>query len=299
MGLLGVALHKPRHLAEAISLLGELKEARVLAGGTDLLVNIKQDSVRANNLISLQYVRELRGIEEDRGRIRIGAMVTPYEIHSNALIKKHLPALADAAQNMASPQIRSMATAGGNIASAVPSADLPPSLIAAEATIVLDCGKPREVPLIEFFTGPRETVCGSGEILVSILVPIPPPHTGISYQKMTLREANALAVTGVASRLTLRNNKIEKAAVVLGAVAPTPLLAAGASEFLYGQVPSDSLFKKAALRAKEEGKPISDIRGSAWYRKELIQILTLRTLRQALERAQKNHRKGMVKKDSY
>jgi CO/xanthine dehydrogenase FAD-binding subunit len=286
MDLLDVTLHRPRQLDEAVKLLGELEDARILAGGTDLLVDLKQGSAQTKNLISLQHIQELKGIEEDEGRVRIGAMVTPRKIHSNALIGKHFPAFADAARIMASPQIRSMATVGGNIASAVPSADLPPSLIAAEATIILYCGMPREISLAEFFTGPRQTVCGPGEVLVSILIPIPPTHTGISYQKMTLREANSLAVVGVASRLTLENNKIKKAAVVLGAVAPTPLVAGVASEILEGQVPSDRLFEEAASRAKEEGKPISDIRGSAWYRKELIRILTRRTLEQALERAQ-------------
>ncbi len=287
MGLLNVTMHRPRDLAGAIKLLGELEGARILAGGTDLLVDIKQGSIQVKNLIFIQHLRELKGIEEEKGRIRIGAVVTPGEIINNRLIKQHLPALADAARTMASPQIRSMATIGGNIASAVPSADLPPPLIAADATIILDCGEPRELPLLEFFAGPRETVCGPGEVLVSVMIPIPLPHTGIAYQKIALREANALAVAGVASRLTLKGDKIAKAAVVLGAVAPTPSLAAGASEFLVGQVPTESLFKEAAARAKKEGKPISDIRGSAWYREDLIEILTHRTLGRALERARK------------
>jgi carbon-monoxide dehydrogenase medium subunit len=287
MGLQDVTVHEPRRLTEVLRLLGELEEARILAGGTDLLVDLKQGSIQAKHLISLQHIRELKQIEEEKGRIRVGAMVTLQEIHSNALIRKHLPVLADTARFMASPQIRSLATIGGNIASAVPSADFPPSLIAADTAIVLDCGTPREVGLAEFFSGPRQTICGAGEILVSVVIPIPPPHTGMAYRKLTLREANALAVVGVASRLTLRNGKIEKAAVVLGAVAPTPLLAVGASNFLCGSMPSESLFDEAASRAKEEGKPISDIRSSAWYRKEMIRILTRRTLEQALERAQK------------
>lgn len=289
MSLQDVALHRPHRLAEAVKLLAELEDSRILAGGTDLMVDLKEGLVQAKNLISLRHIRELKGIEEQEGRIRIGAMVTPREIHSHPLIRKHFPALADAALSMASPQIRSLATVGGNIASAVPSADLPPPLVAADAAVILDCGTPREVRLIDFFTGPRETVCGAGEVLVSVMIPIPPPYTGISYQKMTLREANALAVVGVASRLTLKNGKIEKAVVVLGAVAPTPLLASWTSEFLSGRVPSDGLFEEAAQRAEEEGKPISDIRGSAWYRKELIRVLTRRTLVQALEGARKSH----------
>ncbi len=286
MSLSDIRLHKPQSIAEAVKLLGELEGARLLAGGTDLLVDIKQGLIQVQSLISLQEIEELKGIEEDGGRIRIGALVTPQQILSSSLILQHIPALADAARSMASAQIRSLATIGGNIASAVPSADFPPTLIAADATVILDCGISRELPLSEFFTGPRETVCGAGEVLVSVVIPHPPPQTGLSYQKIAPREANALAVVGVASRITLKGTKIEKAAIVLGAVAPTPVLAAKASDLLHGKEPSAGLFDEAAALAKEEGKPISDIRGSAWYRKELIQSLTRRALDEALARAQ-------------
>lgn len=282
-----IKLHIPESLAEAVKLLDELEEARVLAGGTDLLVDVKQGLVEPKNLISLQSLNELKGIEKKDSRIRIGALVTSQEILSDSLVKQHIPALADAAASIASFQIRSMATIGGNISSAVPSADLPPALIAAEATVELHCSdSAREVSLSEFFTGPRETVCGKGELLTSVFIPIPPAETGIAFQKFALREATALAVVNVASRLTLKNGKIDKALIVLGAVAPTPVLASKASELLCGNKPSDSLFEKAALSAKEEGKPISDIRGSSWHRKELIQILTRRTLSEALSQAQ-------------
>lgn len=286
MSLSDIRLHKPQSIAEAVKLLGELEGARLLAGGTDLLVDIKQGLIQVKSLISLQEIEELKGIEEDGGRIRVGALVTPQQILSSSLILQHIPALADAARSMASTQIRSLATTGGNIASAVPSADLPPILIAADATVILDCGISRQLPLSQFFTGPRETVCGAGEVMTSLVIPHPPPQTGLSYQKVAPREANALAVVGVASRITLKGAKIEKAAFVLGAVAPTPVLAAKASDLLCGREPSEGLFDKAAALAKEEGKPISDIRASAWYRKELIQILTRRALDMALARAQ-------------
>ncbi len=286
MSLSDIRLHKPQSIAEAVKLLGELEGARLLAGGTDLLVDIKQGLIQVKSLISLQGIEELKGIEEDGGRIRVGALVTPQQILSSSLILQHIPALADAARSMASTQIRSLATISGNIASAVPSADLPPILIASDATVILDCGISRQLPLSRFFTGPRETVCGAGEIMTSVVIPYPPPHTGFSYQKFAPREANALAVVGVASRITLKGTKIEKAAIVLGAVAPTPVLAAKASDLLHGKEPSAGLFDKAAALAKEEGKPISDIRGSAWYRKELIQSLTRRALDEALARAQ-------------
>ena len=123
-------------------------------------------------------------------------------------------------------------------------------------------------------------------MLTSILIPIPPPRTGISFFKFALREANALAVVSVASRITLDKETISKAAIVLGAVAPTPLLALKASNSLEGEKPTPSIFEEAASAAKQEAKPISDIRGSIWYRKELIQVLTRRSLAESLKRAQ-------------
>lgn len=284
MSLLDINLHHPQSVEEALKLLEELENARLMAGGTDILVDIKQDLVKAKNLISLKNIPELRGIHEEEGTICVGAMMTPLEIIADDLINRHIPALADAAQSMAAPQIRSMATIGGNIASAVPSADMPPPLIAADASVVLDCGTSRQVALSGFFTGVRETACGSGELLASIRIPIPPPRSGTSYQKMALREANALAVVGVAAQISLEGDRISKAAIVLGAVAPTPVLASAASDFLCGQIPSEVLFDKAASLAAEAGKPISDIRGSAWYRKELIPVLTRRSLDRALAR---------------
>lgn len=284
-----IEYHAPRTLAEALKLLVKLKEARIMAGGTDLLVELKQGLVEAEALISLQNIKELKKIEKKDQSLRLGAMVTPQEIISHPLIKQHFPALVEAAKSMASPQVRSLATIGGNIASAVPSADLPPTLIAAEASLELQCTESfREVNLLEFFTGPRLTICRDEELLISILIPVIPPKTGISFLKFSLREANALAVASVASRITLENEVISQASVVLGAVAPSPLLALKASELLEGKKPSPSLFEKAASIAKDEASPISDIRSSIWYRKELIQVLTRRSLAESLKRAQKN-----------
>lgn len=288
-----IALHLPKKLSEAVRLLGELEEARVLAGGTDLLVEIKQGLVMVKNLISLKKIKELKGIEKKGNRIRVGALSTLEEVMYDPLINQYIPALADAAASMASFQIRSMATVGGNISSAVPSADLPPTLIAAEATVELHCSdSSREVSLSEFFTGPREMVCGKGELLTSVFIPLPQDETGIAFQKFALREASALAVVNVASRLTIKKGKIERALIVLGAVAPTPVLASKTSGLLCGNKPSDSLFEKAALTAREEGNPISDIRGSIWHRKELIQVLTRRTLDEALSQVQGKLRRG-------
>lgn len=282
-----VRLHIPRTLSEAFELLDELDDAHILAGGTDLLVDIKQGLAHAKHLISLQNIEVLRAIDNQGDMIRLGAMATPQEISIHPLVAEHLPALVEAARSMASTQIRSMATIGGNIASAVPSADLPPTLIAMEASLSLGCsGGSREVALDDFFIGPRDTVCGAGEILTEVLVPLPQSNTGISYQKMTLRDANALAVASVASSLTLNEGVISQARVVLGAVAPIPLFASQVSGFLLGKKPSEKLFQQAALKAQEESQPISDVRGSIWFRKELVCVLTYRALEDSLRHAQ-------------
>ena len=257
-----------------------------MAGGTDLLVDLKQGLIELQNIVSLQKLEELEKIELEENRIRIGALVTPKLIMTHPLINQHLPALAEAAGSLAAHQVRTMATIGGNIASAVPSADLPPSLIAAEASVELrGLDSTREESLTEFFTGPRETCCVEGEILTFITIPVPPPNTGISYKKFTLREANALAVASVAARLTLKGSIIQKAVVVLGAVAPTPFLASKASQSLVGNKPSEELFHQAASIAQKESRPISDIRGSIWFREALIDTLTQRALEEAWDRA--------------
>ena len=285
MSLLDIVLHEPRSVEETLRLLGELEDVRLVAGGTDLLVDIKQGLIKAKNLISLQCVQSLMGIRKEGGMICVGAMVTPKEILAENLIHTHFPALSDAARSMAAEQIRSLATIGGNIASAVPSADMPPPLIAAGASIILDCGTSRKIELERFFTGARETACGAGEVLVSVQIPIPPPGTGSSYQKLALREATALAVVGVASQITLEDDRIKNASIVLGAVAPTPVCALQASELLCGQIPSETVFEESASLAIQAAKPISDIRGSSWYRERLIPILTRRSLDLAVARA--------------
>ncbi len=291
MRLSEIRIHIPQTIEDAFKLLTELAEAAVAAGGTDLLVDLKQGLISAKNIVSLQNIRELRGIKLANDKIRLGALATPQEIIASSLIARHLPAFQDAARSMASRPIRAMATLGGNIASAVPSADLPPILIAADASCELRCAEERrEILLSEFFVGPRKTACRYGEILTQVFIPLPPSLTGMSYQKFVLREANALAVASVAARLTLEDGKTGKAAVVLGAVAPTPLLAENASAFLIGKAPSPDVFEEAALMAREEARPISDIRGSAWFRKELLPVLVRRSLNEALGRAQKKSR---------
>jgi len=288
--LSNIKFHSPASLNEAVRLLGGLEDARVLAGGTDLLVDIKEGLTEVKNLISIQDLPGLERIERVGDRLKIGARITPREIAADPHIQQHLPALAEAAGTMASSHIRSMATIGGNITSAVPSADLPPPLIAAGAAVELACSVgTREVSLAEFFTGPRRTVCAGAEILTFVQIPLPPSGTGACFQRFSLRESNALAVASVAAQLSLKDDKIEKAAVVLGAVAPTPLRAEKATQYLVGKSCSDDLFARAAALAREECRPISDLRGSIWFRREIVQVLAQRALAEAAARARTKH----------
>jgi carbon-monoxide dehydrogenase medium subunit len=284
-----LVLQQPQDLSQVLALLAEHKgRAKLIAGGTDLIVDMKNAQSWPDMLISLAGIEGLDGIEEQGDELVLGAMVTPNALAASPLIGARLPALADAAQTMASYQVRNLDTLGGNLCSASPSADLPPTLIAAGAWAVIQSqqGETRTA-LRDFFTGPRETKLGGAAVLTHVVVPSLPSRTGIAYIPFKLRGANALAVAASAVRLTLdKKDAIHEAIVVLGAVAPTPVVAEKAGKLLQGEQPSPELFDKAAAQASQECKPIADVRGTVAHRKALIEVLTRRALDQALDRAQ-------------
>jgi carbon-monoxide dehydrogenase medium subunit len=214
-------------------------------------------------------------------------MVTPNQVARHETIQKKHPALVDSVKSMAAYQIRNMATVVGNIASAVPSSDLAPFFVAVDAEAVLSNGDTdRTVKVREYFLGPRRTVCGGTEILTHLVLHDPPPYQGASYQKFALRGGNALAVAGVAAMIRLGSGgEIADVCVVLGAVAPIPDIARKTNDFLRGKKTSDKVFAEAGRIARDEARPISDIRGTVEYRRELVEVLTKRALAQAHERA--------------
>ncbi len=281
--------HEPGTTEEACSLLSRHgTDARIIAGGTDLLVDLKQDNIQVHYLISIARIRELTGIEIVEGELYIGALVTLNGVARSDLVLERIEALAEAAGSMASTQVRNAGTIGGNIASAVPSADIPPTLIAAGASVLLyDGKKERKVPLEKFFLGPRKTVLHEDEILTHITIPPQPDHSGISYKKLKLRGTNALAVAAVAAGITIEKGIMTNGKIVLGAVAPIPLVASEASAFLSGKIPGDEIFLEAAGIAAGESKPISDIRGSVEYRKDIVRTLATRALKEAYGRSNK------------
>lgn len=275
---------------EACSLLAKYKDkAKVIAGGTDLLNVMKHREVLPHCLISLKNIPGLDSVDYDELQgLRIGALATHQSVADSPVVKRKFGLLATACRQIATPQIRNIATVGGNLCNAAPSADTAPPLIALGAGVKIKGLKgERVVPLEDFFVGPGENVLQTDEILTEIQIANLPPHSAGVYLKLPARTAIDLALVGVATVLTLNatHTKIVDAKIVLGAVAPTPLRARKAEGIIKGETIKDELIEKAAQAAAEEAKPISDVRGSASYRKEMVRVLTKRAIKQAAELA--------------
>lgn len=275
----------PRTLDEAYTMLDEYgPEAMVLAGGTDVLVKMKGGLLSPKALVSLKYLDELRGIREVPGRgVVIGALTTPNELIDSPILHKRYLSVSEAAHTMAAHQIRNRGTIGGNIVNAVPSADLPPILIALRATITLvGSGGERSMLVEDFFTGVCETVCTASEIVTEVVIP-EQPTTGSTYHKFALRRAGALAVVGVAVGVTMDDGVVREPHIVLGAVATTPVRAPEAEEILEGRVPTDQVLEDVGVIAASGCCwPINDIRGSEEYRRDLVRVFTRRALKRAI-----------------
>jgi carbon-monoxide dehydrogenase medium subunit len=280
----------PESLEEALAILRERGDGgRLLAGGTDLVVQMKEAGLHPSCVVSLRRLRELRGIAfDERQGLRIGAMTTMAEIEQDPGLQRRYAVLVDGARILGSVQTRNMATLGGNVCNAAPSADTaPPLLVLGARADIAGPGGRRQVPLEQFFTGPGQTVLGRDEILAGLLIPTPAPRTGACYERHTPRAEMDIAVVGVAARVTLEPGRdlIREARIALGAVAPTPVRAPEAEAFLAGQRPSEEAFQRAAELAAEAARPISDVRASAAFRRHLVQVMTARCLRRAVERA--------------
>jgi carbon-monoxide dehydrogenase medium subunit len=283
-----IELHETTTLEEAAAALARYGAgARLLAGGTDLLVDLKTGRARYAHLVSLRRIAALRGVSGNGGGLRIGALTTITQLAQSPVVQERFAPLLDAACKMASVQIRNLATVGGNIAAAVPCADLPPILTAMNASVRLWSPRgERDVSLEAFFAGPRRTVLQADEVLTMVRVPQPPPGFGAAYARFQLRDGNAIAVAAVAAGLLLDEaGRVRDARIVLGAVAPIPKLVDLAGASLVGQPPDEDVFRAAADNAMSAAEPISDVRGSAEFRRELVGVLIRRALTCALGRA--------------
>jgi len=279
-----------RTVRQAISMLQRYGySARIVAGSTDFLVRWRAGVWNPEHVINIQRVAGLSRITySSRNGLRIGALVTVRTLEQHPTVRRRYPALAAAAASFAGVQVRNLATVGGNICNASPSGDTIPALLVfgAECKIVGPDGE-RWVALDQFFKGPGQTVLETDELLAEIRVPPPPRNTGSHYIKHSPRGAMDIATVGVASLISLdgRRGASSEVRIALGAVAPTPIRAYSAEEMLRGQSLSQDLIQAAANAARDGVRPIDDIRGSAEHRKEIVGVLTRRTLEQALSSA--------------
>ncbi len=280
----------PKTLEEACSLLYKHKgEAKMIAGGTDLLVKMKKREIVLGYVIGLTSIPDLDYISHDKNHgLRIGALTTHSSILNSPVIRTTFGPLSDAAGDIATTQIRNLGTIGGNLCNASPGADTAPPLIALNATVKIVGLKGERIVLLEdFFIEPGKTVLEADEIVTEIQVPNPPPRTGGVYLKLCPRTSVDVATVGVATCITLGSKNVvcSDTRIVLGAVAPKPIRARKAEALIKGTEIGTELIDEAALLASREARPISDVRSSADYTTEMVWVITKRAIGQALERA--------------
>ena len=283
----------PSSVDEAVKILAESGgKARALAGGTDLIVQlrVKDPRVDANTVVNVKGIPELNELSySSSAGLTIGAAVPCYQIYNSDDVIQHYPALIDSASLIGGTQIRGRASLGGNLCNAAPSGDSIPNLVAHNATAkIIGPNGTREIPVEEVCTGPRQTSIAADELLISINFPTNNSGFGANYIRFTPRNEMDIAVAGAGVSVNIENGTFTAGRVCLASVAPTPILVEAAGEALVGQPVGDAAIQKAAEAAKEAAKPISDMRGTAEYRKHLCEVLTRRALNTAVERAQES-----------
>ena len=276
----------PKNLKEVHASLKEFgTDAKLIAGGTALIIMMKQRLVQPSCLVSLRSVRGLNGIEVKDGGLRIGGLATHRTVETSSLVRRRLPLLAETYHHVATVRIRNTATVGGGLAHADPNQDPPPTLIALGATIkATSPNGSRIIPLDGFFTDYYETVLNPDEIITELFVPKLPANSGAAYLKFLPRTADDYATVSAAAVLTLDKNKktIADARIALGSVGTTPIRATAAEAVLRGQPLKAEAFVEAGEKAKEAVDPVSDFRGSAGYKKEMAAVFVRRALEKAL-----------------
>jgi carbon-monoxide dehydrogenase medium subunit len=283
------SFHTPETQDEALNLLqlhGD--EAKVMAGGTALVIMLKQRLLVPDALISLDHVQGLDYIKEEEGALCIGGLVTHRAAELAPLLRTHVPVLADTFHHVATIRIRNMATVAGSLAHADPNQDPPVTLLALDAQLRLaSANGSRDVALADFFTDYYETVLEPEELVTEVRVPLPQPHTGSVYCKFLPRSADDYATVGVAAtvRLNASTGVCEDCRIAMGCVGVTPLRARQAEDIVRGQTQSDTLLREAASAAQSITDPLSDTRGSAAYKRAMAGVFVRRALEQAWQQA--------------
>ena len=277
---------RPESLDEALRLVESREDVRFIAGGTDLMAQVrKRKAPRPGALVSLRSIPELHGIRESRRGLRIGATTTLADALEHPGLQQGFPALVDAARAMGSAQIRSVATLGGNLCNASPAADLAPPLLVYDARVELQSLRgTRELTLDELFRGPGQTCLEPGEVLAAVLLDHPPPGSRAIFLRKG-RVRMDLALVSLALRVDMDGARCRTASVAAGAVAPTPIRLRGVEELIEGRELGDELIGRAQEEADAGILPISDLRASAEYRRQILKVYLRRALEQIRGRA--------------
>lgn len=277
--------HQPQTLGEAFNLMEKSGgNARYIAGGTDLIVRIKQKLIRPDALISLTGIVSLKELRLN-GAVSMGSMTLCRDMERSGDLKKACPGLVEAASLLANPQIRNVATVGGNICNGAPSADCAPPLLVLDAVLLLEGpGGEREVPVADFFEGPGKTCLEPLEILTRIRLPQCVRGTGMSFVKMG-RVSQDIAIANAAALVVMEGKKCRKCRVAAGAVAPVPLRLRKVEELLEGRAIDTELLEEVGRLASREVQPITDVRSTEAYRRQVSGVLVKRALTEALDRA--------------
>ena len=279
----------PNQVSEAISLLQKHgEEAKILAGGHSLIPAMKLRFAMPEYLIDISGIDGLEYIREEDGQLRIGAMTRESSLEESNLVKDNYPLLLDTVKMIADPQVRNMATVGGNLAHGDPANDHPATMIALRASVVLEGPNgSREIGIDDFFTDFFTTALEDNEILTEIRIPASQPGSGGAYQKIE-RKVGDYAAAAVACQLSLEaDGKIQQIGIGLTNVGPVPIRSVGAEGNLRGKTPDDSLIQESGRLAAEECNPVDDLRGSAGYKRDLVNELTQRAIKISIERAER------------
>jgi len=282
-------MYRPAAVTEALQMIKEFDEAKVIAGGTDLLLVLRDRTCKAKNLVDLSLIKELSHIRQNAGKICIGATTTLNMLQQSDLIRQKAPALAEAAGCVGSAQIRNLGTLGGNLCNASPAADTAPPLLALDAEVeIASHNQLRRMPLDELFAGPKLNSLKPFELLTEINFPVPPRGAGTSFQKLGRRKGYTLSLVNASAYLQLNRETCHIARLALGAVGSTPLRMVEAEKILRDKEVSAQLIKDAASVCTYLVSPVTDVRASAEYRREMSCVLMRRALTEAWERARRS-----------
>jgi CO/xanthine dehydrogenase FAD-binding subunit len=276
------AYHRPTTVAEACLLLAREPEAAILAGGTDLMVHLRQPwrERRPPAVVNLKRIPELARVEMSDRVIRLGALVSLSALEAHPVIGREYPVLPFTARYMGSPAVRNLATVGGNLCNASPAADLSPVLLTLDAEVgIAGPAGERRLALADFFRGPGVTVLGPGELLSWLEIPRKHATWRVRYERLDVRRAMDIAIVGVALALRLEpDGLVAEARVALGAVAPTPLRVPTAEAALIGERLDEPTIARVAAACQASARPIADVRAGAEYRREMVGALVRRGL---------------------